>query len=526
MGNLDARFLEMLTPQKVIDTFDKLKIGKTDLIPSDDGDVINLYPGSDDVTHEMFLTNIIYHTSVICEKGATGKYKFAPFKEHKIPKPPFTSVDDAIKAGLEKENENENKFIRVLSMSTIQDTIFQKLMTDILDEYADDKFSEYIDLHSFGYRREKSSKMAVKKIRRLIDSGYCHVLDGDIKGFFDEINHVLLAERMSLFFGEENILIHKFLYRFLHVARIPPKKMSLYRKNKFEAEKRIKGIPQGGVLSGLLANVFLFNFDIYVVNHLMPKYGFKYFRYADDFVLMFKDKTHIHEVYELIRYRLKQNDKLHLHEIGNKTKLLDLSPSKSDRLDFLGFEISPNRLRIKNDNIRKFKSRIIQTLNEIEVDTLDGKLTRDEAFFRVAVRRINNKIVGLEDLIEQNEGLCLKCCRLIPKRSWIGYFMMVTDVEQLREIDKMIRVVISRAYKRETGKNLRKKTMMQHTIAVAEPLKLVAKTYYKYRKQAEKYGDKICRCERFFDKETGTIKVIETESVDESRKEITQPLLH
>jgi len=511
MGSLDDGFLTMLTSQKVMETFEKLKSSKTDMIPSDDGDVINLYPGSDDITHEMFLANINDHISIICEKGVTGKYRFAPFKEHKIPKPPFVSVDDAIKAGTEKGKED--KFIRVLSMSTIQDTIFQKIMADVLGEYADEKFSTHIDLHSFGYRKEKSSKMAVKKIRRLIDNGYCHVLDGDIQGFFDEINHTLLAERMSLFFGEENVLLHKFLYRFLHVDRIRPKKMGLYRKGAYIAEKRTKGIPQGGVLSGLLANVFLFNFDMYVVNNLMPRYGFKYFRYADDFVLMFKDKTQINEVYELIRYRLQQNDKLHLHEIGNKTKLLDLSPPKNERLDFLGFEISPNGLRIKNDNVRKFRSRIAQTLSEIEVDTQDGKLSWDEAFFRVAVRRINNKIVGLEDLIEQckeNKGLCTKCCKLIPKRSWIGYFMMVTDVEQLREIDKMIRAAICRAYKKETGKNLRKKIMLHYTKDTPEPLKLVTKKYYEYRKQVERHGDKICRCERFFDKETGTIKVIES----------------
>jgi retron-type reverse transcriptase len=507
MDNLDSKFSELLTPQNIQKVFENLVNSKTDMIPTEGEDDIKLYAGSDDVGHRMFLENINHHISIICEKGKSGKYLFAPFKERRIPKPPYVSEEEATKAGI--EIGNEDKFIRVLSMSTIQDTIFQKLMANVLDGHADEKFSEYIDLHSFGYRKEKSSKMAVKKIRRLIDNGYYHVLDGDIKGFFDEINHLLLAERMNIFFGEENILLHRLLYRFLHVKRIPPKMMKLYRIDKSVANQRDKGIPQGGVLSGLLANVFLFNFDLYVVNCLMPKYGLKYFRYADDFVLMFKNKAHIYEVYELIRHRLQHNDKLYLHEIGNKTKLLDLSSQKNDRLDFLGFEISPNRLRIKNDNVRKFKNRIIQTLNELEIDTLDGKLTWDEAYFRTVIRRINNKIVGLEDLIEQKDGLCLKCHKLIPKRSWIGYFMMVTDTDQLRDIDKIIRVAICRDYKKRTGINLRKKTMTQYTMAVGEPLKLVVKTYYKYRKQIAKYGGKICKCDRYFDKEMGIIKVVE-----------------
>ena len=488
MNNLDSKFIDLLTPQNVLNTFENLIKSKTDMIPTEGEDDVKLYAGSDGIERDIFLANIDQHALIICDKGKSGKYLFEPFKEHRVPKPPYVSEEEAVKAGVEMGNED--RFIRVLSMSTIQDTIFQKLMASVLDEYADNKFSKHIDLHSFGYRKEKSSKMAVKKIRRLVDNGYCHVLDGDIKGFFDEINHLLLAERMNVFFGEGNILLNKFLYRFLHVKRIPPKKMKFYKKDKAVAERRTKGIPQGGVLSGLLANVFLFNFDLYVVNDLMPRYGFKYFRYADDFVLMFKEKTHIYKVYELIRYRLRHNDKLYLHEIGNKTKLLDLNSEKNDRLDFLGFEISPNQLRIKNDNVRKFRNRIIQTLNELEVDTFDGKLTWDEAYFRMAVRRVNNKIVGLEDSIEQKDGLCLRCCKLIPKRSWIGYFMMVTDVEQLREIDKIIRVAIYRDYERRSGNKLRKKIMIKYTMNVDEPLKLVVKTYYKYRKQAERHGEK------------------------------------
>lgn len=148
---------------------------------SEDEDGVRLYAGSDNIGHEEFLANISVHSSIICDKGANGKYRFAPFKEHKTPKPPYVCVEKATKAG--KEIGKANKFIRVLSMSTIRDTIFQKLMANVLDKYADDKFSEHIDLHSFGYRKEKSSKMAVKKIRRFVDNGYYHVLDGDIRGF-------------------------------------------------------------------------------------------------------------------------------------------------------------------------------------------------------------------------------------------------------------------------------------------------------------------------------------------------------
>ena len=526
MGMLDDKFIKSLTIQKVTDTFEKLKNSKTDMIPIEGEENIKLHAGSDYITHDEFSANIDRHAMIICEKGKSGNYCFEPFKEHRIPKPPYINVEEAIKAG--KRINNEKKYIRVLSMSTIQDTIFQKLMASVLDKFADDKFRANIDLHSFAYRKDKSSKMAVKKIRRFVDNGYYYVLDGDIQGFFDEIDHTLLSERMKSFFGDGNDLLCKFLYRFIHVKKILPDTMWQYRSKKSKkiidyaiAKKRCKGIPQGGVLSGLLANVFLYNFDLYVVNTLMPRYGFKYFRYADDFVLMFKSEDHIDEVYRLVRDYLLDKDKLVLHEIGDKTKKLDLSPAKNGVLDFLGFEITPGRLRIKEDNVQKFKNRIIQTLDEITNEevieaTHGGKLSWRYIYFRKIVKAINLRITGLEDLIEQNKdlngldnGICPTCQKLIPKRSWIGYFMMVTDVAQLRKIDESIRMAIRRDYKKRTSKHLRKEVLLNYTTQRAEVLKSVVKIYIKYRKQVEKYGSKVCECERYFDKETGRIRVVE-----------------
>lgn len=278
MGKLDEKFMGSLTYENLQQTFDDLKHFKTDLI----SDEVWMARGCDGVNHEGFQENIKNHSFIICDKGANGRYCFAPFREIKTPKPPYHNLEEALTAGTK---EKPDKYIRTLSISTIQDTIFQKLLAEVISPYAETIFSNNIDLNSYGYRTGKSSKMCVRKIRRLINEGYLYILDADISKFFDEIDHNLLTKKMLSFFGEENELIQKFLYRFIHVDRIPPESIKDYRYPE-RAVKREKGIPQGGVLSGLLANIFLYDFDLYVVKKLMPKFEFKYFRYADDFVLL------------------------------------------------------------------------------------------------------------------------------------------------------------------------------------------------------------------------------------------------
>ena len=492
MGILDERFVQSLTHIEVKREFDELKSLKTDLMSNE----VWMARGCDGVNHEEFQSNIGSHATIICEKGANGKYCFSPFRETKTPKPPYFSLKDAIVAG--ESLDKPDKYVRTLSISTIQDTIFQKLLANIISPYAETIFANNIDLHSYGYRVGKSSKMCVKKIRRLINEGYFYILDADISKFFDEIEHKLLVLKMLLFFGADNVLIQKFLYRFIHVDRIPVENLKSYSYPN-RGEKRERGIPQGGVLSGLLANIFLFEFDLYIVNKLMPKFGFQYFRYADDFVLLFKDRDWIEEVHTLLEKRLINTEHLLLHPIGEKSKILDLSESGKDTLDFLGFEISPRYLKVKDDNFRKFQKRIVATLQNLEIEN------SDEYFSRI-IPAINRKIVGLEDSIEQNDGLCLACDRLIKKRSWIGYFMMVNDIRQLRNIDTMIRAEIHRDYYFRYKTHIRKRKFFE---ATSDRLKSAEKIYYKYKKQIQKFGNRgYCNCDRYFDKDSGLIKVV------------------
>jgi group II intron reverse transcriptase/maturase len=472
MEKLDEKFRQLLTEDNVRSAFEKLKRDKYDMMKNK----IKIAVGCDGIGHEKFEEKLLQNSLYICGKGKKGTYQFRPFKEIETPKPPYGKG----KEELEKARKDGNK-IRILSISTIRDTIFQKLLVNIVSKHAEISFAEHIDLNSYGYRDGKSSKDAVKKIRRYIDKGYVYALDGDIKKFFDEINHNLLIKKMEKFFGADNKLVQRYLRRFIRVKKIT--------KGKNTAEERKVGIPQGGVLSGLLANVFLFDFDLFVVNTMMKEYEFQYIRYADDFVLLFKVNEKLDEVFERLAEFLAKEG-LTLHPLPPDTpdpkakysKKLDLSKEGKGTLDFLGFEISEKFLRIKNDNIKKFKKRIVKTLKDIKTNI--SSEDSHNAYFYQVVTKINKKITALEDVIEQENGLCLACKKLIPKRSWIGYFMMTTDVRQLRNIDTMIRAEIFRDYRRRTyGHHLDKKEVLARTSGI----KFVTDAYYEYRSQERKY---------------------------------------
>ena len=161
IGKLDDEFLTLLTHDKVKETFNALTKRKTDIYSGE----VCIKGGCDGIDHATFLANIDTYAAIICDKGIGGKYCFSPFREVEVPKPPFTDVETAKAAGLKMNPPKTNT--RTLSVSTIQDTVFQKLLADVVCDYAENTFARNIDLQSYGYRKGKSSKMAVRCFRHI-----------------------------------------------------------------------------------------------------------------------------------------------------------------------------------------------------------------------------------------------------------------------------------------------------------------------------------------------------------------------
>lgn len=189
---LDEKMLSEFTEENFKQQFFLYKYEKTDIYNKE----VLVPMGTDGVDYKNFEKNIESFAKKTCERVASGRYFFSPFREKEVPKPPYIDLKIAKK----------NNKVRTLSIATIRDVIFQKLMYKSIEDYCENKFIE-IDQMSFAYRKNKSTHMAIKKIFSLFNEGYYYVLNGDIKSFYDEIPHDKLISSIEEFFGEKNKLI-------------------------------------------------------------------------------------------------------------------------------------------------------------------------------------------------------------------------------------------------------------------------------------------------------------------------------
>jgi group II intron reverse transcriptase/maturase len=171
---------------------------------------------------------------------------------------------------------------------------------------------------SYGFREGKSSHQAMQAVWKWMNFGYTKVIDADIQGFFDNIPHDKLLQSVArrVSDGKMMRLIKLFL-------KAPIREDDNQRKPK-------KGTPQGGVISPLLANIYLNHLDQFWEKKGYSKYA-KLVRYADDFVVLCEKNTkfYLREV-----NRLLENLGLNLNE--KKTQVVDTCQKG---FDFLGFTL-------------------------------------------------------------------------------------------------------------------------------------------------------------------------------------------
>lgn len=213
---------------------------------------------------------------------------------------------------------------RPLGIPTVKDRIAQTVCKMILEPIFEADFEEC----SHGFRPNRSSKGAIQMIKENLVVGKTTVLDADLSSYFDTIPHDKLMTAVKLRVTDPRML--QLIEMWL--------KCPVYEDGQFKGGKKQKlGTPQGGVISPLLANVYLHLLDRIVgsTKSLFYAYGVSIVRYADDFVLMGKSipsavMTKLRALLE--RMGLKLNE--------NKTKLLNATKQP---FDFLGFTIRYSR---------------------------------------------------------------------------------------------------------------------------------------------------------------------------------------
>lgn len=261
--------------------------------------------GVDGETIAKFEENLKGNLYKIWNRLSSGSYFPPPVKGVPIP----------------KKQEGE----RVLGVPTVKDRIAQTVVKIILEPSLEAIFHK----DSYGYRPNRSAHQALERVRQRCWK-YNWVLEFDIKGLFDNIDHVLLMKALSMHTDQEWILLY--VERWLK-APMMREGVSL---------ERTKGTPQGGVIGPLLANLFLhYAFDLWM-KRTFPKTEFC--RYADDGLIHCQSKEQADYIKEKLIQRLKEC-KLELNE--NKTTIVyckDKLRSKNYStisFDFLGYTFRP-----------------------------------------------------------------------------------------------------------------------------------------------------------------------------------------
>lgn len=225
-----------------------------------------------------------------------------------------------------------NGKMRPLGIPSYEDRLVQGVMADILNAVYEERFLGC----SYGFRAGRSAHDVVRVIqnacfRERVD----YVLEADIKGFFDNVDHSWLIRFLEHDIADKNLI--RYIKRFL-IAGV---------MEGTELLDSDKGTPQGGLISPVLANVYLhYVLDLWFEKAVKPKLrGCScYVRYADDFLILFENKDEAERVLEAIRVRM---EKFSLELAEEKTKILPFGRLRGTResFDFLGFTFSNGKTR-------------------------------------------------------------------------------------------------------------------------------------------------------------------------------------
>ena len=221
---------------------------------------------------------------------------------------------------------------RPLGIPTVRDRVVQQALKNLLEPI----FEEIFLSCSHGYRPGKSTHQAIRKAEAYLERGYHWVVDADIQGFFDHVDHQILMDlvREKVADGRMLDLVESFL------------KSGVMEGDGFE--ESIEGTPQGGVISPLLANIYL--------NHLdrrMGEEGYLLIRYADDFLIFCKTEYEAEKALQMARQTLEQELRLTLNP--EKTKIV---MARKKGVEFLGFRFNGRWCRPCDGAIEKFRDAI------------------------------------------------------------------------------------------------------------------------------------------------------------------------
>jgi RNA-directed DNA polymerase len=268
--------------------------------------------GVDHVTVSQFAEGLPETLWEVSDQLKHGTYQPQSIRRVHIPKP----------------GTNET---RPLGIPTVRDRMVQAALVNVIEPIFERDFAE----QSYGFRPGRGCKDALRRVDELLKAGYVHVVDADLKGYFDSIPHDRLMKRLQTKIADGSVL--SLIESFLKASIL----------DGLEDWTPEAGAPQGAVLSPLLSNIYLDPLD-----HQAKGSGFEMVRYADDFVILCRTSEEASRALEMVRAWVSDNG-LTLHP--TKTKVVD---ARTEGFDFLGYHFRGTKHWPREKSVEKLKDTI------------------------------------------------------------------------------------------------------------------------------------------------------------------------
>ena len=268
--------------------------------------------GVDHVSIEHYAETLDANLTRLSEALRAGTYRPQAIRRHYIPKP-----------GSQEK--------RPLGIPTIQDRVVQTALRMVLEPIFERDFAR----QSYGFRPHIGCKDALRRVDELLRTGYSHVVDADLKSYFDTIPKDRLLALVAGKVADRRILV--LVQAFLEQSVLE------------DAREWVpeQGTPQGAVISPLLSNIYLDPLD-----HLMAGQGFEMVRYADDFVVLCRSPEDAAAALAVVK-DWTASAGLTLHPV--KTRLVD---ARTDGFDFLGYHFEAGQKWPRETSLAKFKDAV------------------------------------------------------------------------------------------------------------------------------------------------------------------------
>jgi RNA-directed DNA polymerase len=339
-------------------------------------------PGIDGETVSDFVDKIDLNIEFLHERLKTNEYVPSPVKRVEIEKPDGGT--------------------RLLGIPTVKDRVVQQAIVNIIEPIFDPTFHP----SSYGYRPKHSQHQAVAKAERFMNKyGLEHVVDMDLSKCFDTLDHEIIMGAVSELISDGRVLdlIRKFL-----------KSGVMHRDNFSETEV---GSPQGGVISPLISNIYLNQFD----QKMMSK-GVRIVRYADDILIFAKDKKTAGNYKVYATKVLERELKLKVNDM--KTKLTNVN----EGVAFLGFVIRSKTLGVNPKRIRRFKDKVRRITRRNSGRKLEEVIKELNPVLRGWMNYY--RVANIKSFLKDFMGWLRRRLRMVKMKQWKTYKAMHKEMRK------------------------------------------------------------------------------------------------